>query len=52
MQRKFSNRIQLGQDLNSLNVSAVWSIDNQAIVKDLLSKVDRLGELRDEGKAD
>ena len=53
MQRKFSNRIQLGQDLNSSNdVSAVWSIDNQAIVKDLLSKVDRLGELRDEGKAD
>ena len=53
MQWEVSNRIQLGQDLNSLNdVSVVWSIDNQANVKDLLSKVDRLGELWDEGKAD
>ena len=53
MQREVSNRIQLGQDLNPLNdVSAVLSIDNQANVKDLLSKVDKLGELWDEGKAD
>ena len=53
MQKEVSNRIQLGQDLNPLNdVSAVRSIDNQANVKDLLSKVDKLGELWDEGKAD
>ena len=53
MQREVSNRIQLGQDLNPLNdVSAVPSIDNQANVKDLLSKVDKLGKLWDEGKAD
>ena len=53
MQREVSNRIQIGQDLNPLNdVSAVPSIDNQANVKDLLSKVDKLGELWDEGKAD
>ena len=53
MQREVSNRIQLGQDLNLLNdVSAVPSIDNQANVKDLFSKVDKLGKLWNEGKAD
>ena len=53
MQREVSNRIQLGQYLNPLNdVSTVPSIDNQVNVKDLLSKVDKLGELWDEGKAD
>ena len=52
MQREVSNRIQLGQNLNPLNdVSAVQSIDNQANVKDL-SKVDKLGKLWDEEKAD
>ena len=49
MQGEVSKRIQLGQDLNPLNGSAVPSIDNQANVKDLLSKVDKLGELWDEG---
>ena len=50
MQREVSNRIQLGQYLNPLNdVSTVPSIDNQVNVKDLLSKVDKLGELWDEG---
>ena len=49
MQSEVSNRIQLGQDLNPLNdLSAVPSIDNQANVKDLFSKVDKLGELWDE----
>ena len=52
MQGEVSKRIQLGQDLNPLNGSAVPSIDNQANVKDLLSKVDKLGKLWDEGKAD
>ena len=53
MQREVSNRIQLGHNLNPLNdVSAVPPIDNQANVKDLLCKVDKLGELWDEGKAD
>ena len=53
MQGEVSTRIQLGQDLSPLNdVSAVPSIDNQANVKDLLSKVDKLGELWDEGKTD
>ena len=53
MQRELSKRIQLGQGLNPLNdVSAVLSIDNQANVKDLLSKADRLGKLWDKGKAD
>ena len=53
IQREVSNRIQLGQDLNPLNdVSAVPSIDNQANVKDIFSKVDKLGELWDEGKPD
>ena len=50
MQREVSTRIQLGQDLNPLNgVFAVPSIYNQANAKDLLSKVDKLGELWDEG---
>ena len=53
MQRDVSNRIQLSQDLNPLNdVSGVPSIDNQANIKDLLSKVDKLGESWDEWKAD
>ena len=53
MQREVPNRIQLGQDLNPFNdVSAVPSIDNQANVKDCVSRVDELGKLWDEGKAD
>ena len=49
VQRDVSNRIQLSQDLNPLNdVSGVLSIDNQANIKDLLSKVDKLGESWDE----
>ena len=52
MQREVLNRIQLGQDLNPLNdITAILSIDNQANIKDL-SKIDKLGELWDEGKAD
>ena len=47
MQREVLNRIQLGQDLNPLNdITAILSIDNQA------NKIDKLGELWDEGKAD
>ena len=45
VQRDVSNRIQFSQDLNPLNdVSGVPPIDNQANIKDLLSKVDKLGE--------
>ena len=53
MQREVSDRIQLGQDLNPSNdISAIPSIDKQINVKDLLSKVDKLGDLWNEGKAD
>ena len=53
MQREISNKIQLGETLNPLNkVSVVLSIDNTSNLKDVLGKVDKLGNLRDRGQAD
>ena len=53
MQREISNAIQLGETLNPLNdVSAVLSIDNTSKLKDVLGKVDKLGDLWDKGTTD
>ena len=48
IQREINNKIQLGETLNPLNdVSAVLSIDNTSNLKDVLGKVDKLGDLWD-----
>ena len=53
MQREISNKIQLGENLNPLrDISNVRSIDNIANFRDIFSKVDKLGNLWDKGKAD
>ena len=50
MQRKISNKIQLGETLSPLNnVSVVSSIDNTSNLKDVFGKVDKLGDLWDKG---
>ena len=53
MQRKISNKIQLGETLSPLNnVSVVSSIDNTSNLKDVFGKVDKLGDLQDKETAD
>ena len=50
MQRKISNKIQLGETLSPLNnASVVSSIDNTSNLKDVFGKVDKLGDLWDKG---
>ena len=52
MQREISNKIQLGETLNTLNnVSVVSSRDNTSNLKDVFEKVDKLGDLWDRGYA-
>ena len=52
MQREKSNKIQLSETLSPLNdISAVSSIDNMLNLKDVLGKVDELGDLWDRGQA-
>ena len=52
MQREISNKIQLGETLNLLNnVSAVSSIYNTSKLKDVLGRVNKLGDLWDRGQA-
>ena len=52
MQREISNKIQLGETLNTLNnVSVVSSRDNTSNLKDVFEKVDKLGYLWDRGYA-
>ena len=52
MQREKSNKIQLSETLSPLNdISAVSSIDNMLNLKDVLRKVDKLGDLWDRGQA-
>ena len=52
MQREISNKIQLGETLNLLNnVSAVSSINNTSKLKDVLGRVNKLGDLWDRGQA-
>ena len=53
MQIDISNKILLGENLNSLNdVSGVSATDNSSNLKDVFGKVDKLGNLRDKGEAD
>ena len=52
MQREISNKIQLGETLNTLNnVLVVSSRDNTSNLKDVFEKVDKLGDLWDRGYA-
>ena len=52
MQREITNKIQLGETLYLLNVSAVSSIDDTSNLKDVFEKVDKLGDLWDRGQTD
>ena len=53
MQREISNKIRLGENLNPLrDVTNVPSVHNVANLKNVFSKVDKLGNLWDKGEAD
>ena len=53
MQTEIGNKIHLGDTLNPLNdVSAVPTIDNTSILRDVLGKIDKLEDLLDRGNAD
>ena len=53
MQREISNKITLVENLNPLrDVSNVPSLDNIANLRNVFSKVDKLGNLWDRGEAD
>ena len=46
MKSKINNNIQLGQSLNPLNdVVKVPSVDNSSDLKDIFTKIDKLGKL-------
>ena len=52
MQREIGDKIQLGDTLNPLNVSAVPAIDNTSNLKDVFGKTDKLGDLWNRRKGD
>ena len=53
MQRNISNKIQLGNTLNHLqDCGGVPAIDNEVNLKNLYSKVDKIGAFWKTGKAD
>ena len=53
MQREISNKIRLGENLNPLrDVTNVPSVHNVANLRNVFSKVDKLGNLWDKGEAD
>ena len=53
IQREISNEIRLGENLNPLrDVTNVPSVDNVANLRNVFSKVDKLGNLWDKGEAD
>ena len=53
MQREISTKIQLGENLNPLkDLPKVSSIDNTSGLKDVFRKVDKLGNLWEDGKVD
>ena len=53
MQRETSNKIQLGENLNPLkDLPKVPAIDNTSDLKDVFRKVDKLGNLWEDGKMD
>ena len=53
MQKKISNKIRLGGNLNpQRDVTNVPIVDNVANLRNVFSKVDKLGNLWDKGEAD
>ena len=53
MQREISNKVQLGENLNPLkDLPKVPAIDNTSDLKDVFRKVDKLGNLWEDGKMD
>ena len=51
--REINNKIQLGENLNPLkDLPKVSSIDNTSDLKDIFQKVDKLGNLWEDGKVD
>ena len=53
MQREISTKIQLGENLNPLkDLPKVPSIDNTSTLKDVFRKVEKLGNLWEDGKVD
>ena len=51
--REISTKIQLGENLNPLkDLLKVPSIDNTSDLKDVFRKVDKLGNLWEDGKVD
>ena len=53
MQREISNKVQLEQNLNPLKVlPKVPAVDNTSDLKDVFRKVDKLGNLQEDGKMD
>ena len=53
MQREISNKIRLGENLNPLrDVTNVPSVHNVANLRNVFSKVDKLGNLWNKGEAD
>ena len=53
MQSEISNKIQLGENLNPLkDLPKVPAIDNTSDLKDVFRKVDKLGNLWEDGKMD
>ena len=52
MQREISNKIQVGENLNPPDLPMIPSIDNISDLKDVFRKVDKLGNLWEDGKVD
>ena len=52
MKRTISNKIQLGTTLNPLDVGYIPSVDDEANLENLYSKVNKIGEFWKNGKAD
>ena len=53
MQREIGHKIRLGENLNPLkDVTNVPGVDNVANLRNVFSKVEKLGNLWDKGEAD
>ena len=53
MQRRISNKIQLGDTLNpALDYSGVPAVDDEANLESIYEKIDKIGGLLKSGKAD
>ena len=53
MQRRISNKIQLGDTLNpALDYSGIPAVDNEANLESICGKIDKIGGFWKSGKAD